>query len=306
MSNLLYYPIITGPTAVGKSELSLALSERINGAIICADSRQVYKYINIGTAKPSKEDRIRVPHVLFDIYDLQYSYSVVQYADDICNAINKCIDDNLHPVITGGSTLYIHALTHGFPSTGPPDSSLREELKLLLAKDGLIKLQQRLSDLDPKALSQVDQFNPIRVIRAIEIVETSGLPLRDAVSSPRILPFSFKLFVLSRPRQELYDRINKRVDTMVQSGLIGEVQAFVDCGLANNPILNRTIGYQEPLAFIRGEITYENMIHLLKRNTRRYAKRQLTWFRNKENPVWIDAKLPLNTQIDLIIEHLYK
>lgn len=282
--------ILAGPTAVGKTGISLRLAERQAAEIISADSRQVYRNLDIGTAKPSPEERRRVPHHFVDELDLETPFSAGQFAEAAYERIRAIQSRSRTPLVVGGSTLYLYALQFGLADIPMVDRAVRRELEHRLEREGAQALYRELRDVDPAAADTMDATKTQRLIRALEVFHGTGRPLSYYQEHTPTPPFSFRTLVLHRERAELYDRINQRVDQMLEAGLLDEVAALLEEGYS--PDLNplRTIGYQEPIRYLKGELSRTEMIRLIKRNTRRYAKRQLTWFRRFDELQWVSAE----------------
>lgn len=281
---------IAGPTAVGKTDLSLDVAEALNAEIISADSRQVYKELTIGTAKPSPEAQERVPHHFIGERSLQEPFSAGTYADEANDRIRSILDRGRVPLIVGGATLYLHALQYGLADIPDVDDDIREWLENRLDEEGPDALYAELQEVDPKQAEKADPTKTQRVIRALEVYHGTGKPLTYYHENQPEPPFSFTTIVLNRDRDKLYDRINERVDRMLDQGLLDEVREVMDIeGVKLDEPPLSTIGYREPIQHLRGEIEYDEMVRLVKRNTRRYAKRQLTWFRRYDEYTWMDA-----------------
>lgn len=287
-------PALIGPTAVGKTAVSLDLAERIGGEIVSADSRQVYRQLSIGTAKPSPEELARAPHHFIDELDLTEPFSAGRFAEAASERIAQILARGAVPIVEGGSTLYIEALLHGLADIPPTTAATRARLMHRLETEGADALFRELRDLDPASAATMDATKTQRVVRALEVCEDTGRPLSSYHAQRPAARFRFVPVVLTRPRAVLYDRINRRVDRMLDAGLVEENRRLLETlrpletlppsGL--NPL--RTIGYREPMAYLRGEISYDEMVRRLKRNSRRYAKRQLTWFRRHDEYRWLD------------------
>ena len=280
---------IVGPTAVGKTALSLALAERWDAEIISADSRQIYNELTIGTAKPSLEERQRVPHHFIDersIFDTPYSAG--QFADEARARIRDIRSRGKHPLIVGGSTLYIHALQYGLADVPDVSDEVRDEVEQRLAEEGADALYEELQDVDPTQAAKMDPTKTQRLVRALEVYHGTGRPLTYYHEQQSAPPFEYRTVVLNRDRQKLYRRIERRVDHMLDRGLLDEVASLLEDGVDPTRQPLRTIGYREPIQYLRGDIEYEEMVRLVKRNSRRYAKRQLTWFRRYDEYAWID------------------
>lgn len=280
--------VIAGPTAVGKTEIAIEVALKINGAIISADATQVYKYMDIGSAKPSLEERKGVPHYMIDVVTPDQPFSVAcfqrlahQYIDDI-------IARGQMPIVVGGTGLYINSLIYNLDfSEGPPDPELRERLKQRDIDD----LYKELQSIDPKAAAKINRNDLKRIIRALEVYYKTGRPISYYQERSKAVPLRYALAMvgLTMDRQRLYDRIERRVDTMIAKGLIEEVKWLKDNGYADNPVAMQGLGYKEMLAYLDGLCTLEEAINILKRNTRRLAKRQWTWFNRDKNIRWFDV-----------------
>lgn len=280
---------IVGPTAVGKTALSLTLAERWDAEIISADSRQIYNELTIGTAKPSLEERQRVPHHFIDersIFDTPYSAG--QFADEARARIRDIRSRGKRPLIVGGSTLYIHALQYGLADVPDVSDEVRDEVEQRLAEEGADALYEELQDVDPTQAAKMDPTKTQRLVRALEVYHGTGRPLTYYHEQQSAPPFEYRTVVLNRDRQKLYRRIERRVDHMLDRGLLDEVAALLEDGVDPTRQPLRTIGYREPIQYMRGDIKQEEMVRLVKRNSRRYAKRQLTWFRRYDEYAWID------------------
>lgn len=282
---------ITGPTAVGKTELSLAVAERLDAEIISADSRQVYRGIDVGTATPSSDERDRVPHHFVNERSLRDPFSAGAFADAANARIRDILSRGRVPLVVGGSTLYVHALQEGLADIPDVDPSVRASLERRLEDEGEQALYDELVAVDPAQAEKADPTKTHRVIRALEVYHGTGKPLTYYYENQPEPPFTYCTIVLNRDRERLYERINARVDRMLEHGLLDEVRAVMEMDgvRLDEPPLS-TIGYREPIQHVRGDIAYDEMVRLVKRNTRRYAKRQLTWFRRYEDYVWLDAE----------------
>jgi tRNA dimethylallyltransferase len=287
-------PILTGPTAVGKTSLSLALGQRLHAEIISADSRQVYRELHIGTAKPDREALRSVPHHFVDDRSLEEPFSAGMFRSEAYRRIAAIAAGGRTPLIVGGSTLYLRALKHGLADIPPVPAQIRAQLRTRLEKVGPHELFEELQSIDPAAAATMDATKTQRVLRALEVHAATGRTLTSYHDEQEPPPYSFRTVVLFRGRKELYARIERRVDEMLARGLIEEVRGLLAAGYdpSANPL--RTIGYQEPIAHLRGEISHPEMVRLIKRNSRRYAKRQLTWFRREADNIWINAAQEFN------------
>jgi tRNA dimethylallyltransferase len=278
--------ILLGPTGVGKTGASILLAQKLGTDIISADSMLLYRGMNIGTAKPSSEQRSIVKHHMIDIIDPSESYSVGEFTEAAVPIIKKLHEKGKIPIVVGGTGLYIKALTRGIFSGPSADWSLREEL-LSLEKEEKGTLHSLLSRIDPVTAKKISINDKRRVVRAIEVCLKSP----EAISSmhrkfTRPLPYDFVKVGLTRDRKELYRILELRVDEMISSGLVGEVKNIIETDPDRTPM--QAIGYKEIVQHLNGEITEEEAVRLVKRNTKRYAKRQFTWFRKEDSVNWID------------------
>lgn len=275
--------IITGPTAVGKTKLSIDLAKEYDCPIISCDSRQFYKGLNIGTAKPTKEEIGHVPHYFIDFLDVSTEYTAGIFETEALKLMQELFQKHNVLIMVGGSTLYVDAITKGFDDL-PKNPELRDELIEYCEKNGVEDLLEELKEIDPEYYEIVDKSNSVRIQRAIEVIRTSGQKyseLRKGTEKKR--DFEILKIVLDDEREELYERINARVDQMIEDGLEEEARKFYPHkGLT----ALKTVGYQEFFEFFDGSIDREKAIELIKRNSRRYAKRQLTWFRRDSDYVW--------------------
>ncbi len=280
---------IVGPTAVGKTALSLSLAEALDAEIISADSRQVYNEITIGTAKPDAEALRRVPHHFINELPLGAAFSAGAFAEAANERIRAILNRGRQPLIVGGSTLYIHALQYGLADIPDVDATVRDHIEEQLEKEGAEALYEELKAVDPEQAAGMDPTKTHRLIRALEVYYGTGRPLSYYYENQPEPPFSYQTIVLNRDRQKLYERIEQRVDQMLEDGLLEEVREVMelDVDLTAPPL--KTIGYKEPICYLRDEISYDEMVRLIKRNSRRYAKRQLTWFRRYDEYAWVDA-----------------
>lgn len=281
---------ITGPTAIGKTLYAIELAKAINGEIISADSMQIYKYMDIGSAKPSAEELQAVKHYLVDEIDPREDFSVAEYQKIAKKYINKILDMGKVPIISGGTGLYINSLLYDMDfSVMPKQDSLRQELEEEARLHGNDYIHNKLLELDEEAASRIHPNNVKKVIRAIEVTKCSGEGMSDfSQSFVKTKDYNSILICLTRDREELYDRINMRVDILIQSGLVEEIKGLLEMGLTEENISMKGIGYKEILRYLSGEYDLEEGIRLVKRNTRHYAKRQLTWFRRYNEAEWIN------------------
>jgi len=296
MSASLSVPVLTGPTGVGKTRLSLEVSERAPVEIISADSRQVYTELTIGTAKPDAEMQAQVPHHFIDersVFDTDDTFSAGAFAREAWERIHAILERGHLPLVVGGSTLYVHALHEGLADIPDVPADVHARVEAALKEDGPEALYQRLQQVDPDTAATMDATKTHRVQRALEVHEATGRPLSYYHRRTPSPPFSFDVVVLHRDRRALYNRINQRVEAMLEAGLVDEVAALNARGVDQSRGPLRTIGYKEVFAYLDGDIPYDEMVRLIKRNTRRYAKRQLTWFRRYDGYAWVAADTPI-------------
>lgn len=278
---------IVGPTAVGKSALGLKLAKQINGQIISGDSMQIYRGLDIGTAKDTPEELSEVKHYLVDICDVDQRYTVKDFQQGARSAIEKITSENKIPIIVGGTGFYLSALVNNLNLGGDSDhdDKLRSELTRLQDKKGLAALQGRLSKIDPQAMQQIDIENPRRLIRAIEVYETTGHSITEQTNGN---PFEqYYLVGLTDERERLYKRINHRVDLMVEHGLLDEVKDVYE-NQTSIPQAKNGIGYKELFPYFAGTSSLDDCLFELKKNSRHFAKRQLTYFRNQLPVNWVN------------------
>jgi len=279
--------LIAGPTAVGKSEIALRLAGQLGGEIISVDSMQVYRGLDIGTAKPSSAERARVPHHLIDICDLTESFDAAQFAR-LAHRIVAEIQSRGHvPILCGGTGLYFKAFLDGLGDAPSADKKLRAELEVT----PLERLLEELRERDPAAYEKIDRKNPRRVIRAVEVIRLTGKPFSE-VQSPKSKVQSQKpeFFCVMRAPDDLRKRIDVRVDAMFARGLVDETRELLKRGLEQNKTAMQAIGYRQVVEHLRGERSLTETIELVKIRTRQFAKRQLTWFRAQKNLEWIELK----------------
>ncbi len=298
---------IAGATAVGKTETAIKLAEALNGEIISADSMQIYRAMTIGTAKPTAEERATVPHHLIDFIEPSARYSVAQYAKDARRCIYDILGRGKQPIIAGGTGLYMHSLIYDLDfSSAKHDDALRAELEAILQNKGADHLCAMLAERAPEAAKRIHPNNSKRVIRALEIV-LSDKAINSFKTTPQFSSdYTVDFFVLNRDRAELYDRINRRVDIMLDSGLVDEVKQLITSGLNNQHQAMQGIGYKEVYAYLIDKTNYQEMVDQLKQNSRRYAKRQLTWFKRYDFANWIDLSIRKNNKsvIEYIIDEI--
>ncbi|MBB5396068.1 tRNA (adenosine(37)-N6)-dimethylallyltransferase MiaA [Mucilaginibacter sp. AK015] len=279
--------VIAGPTASGKTAAAIQLAQHYHTVIVSADSRQFFREMSVGTAKPTDEELAAAPHYFINSHSVTQPFSVGDFERECMQLLEKLFEQHDVVILVGGSGLYIKAVTEGFDELPTADPAIRERLNAELATNGLFPLQERLKNADPAYYASANINNPQRVIRALEVYEATGNPIssyqKQTINSR---PFNTIKFGLNMPREELYDRINKRVDIMVQDGLVEEVAALTPFRQYN--ALN-TVGYSELFDYFDGKTDLDTAIGRIKQNTRRFAKRQLTWFRKDKEIIWMDA-----------------
>lgn len=274
-------PIICGPTGSGKTAAAIDLALEFPLEIISADSRQIIKYLNIGTAKPTFAEQEKVKFHLVDIIEPGTRYSAYQFIDDACHAIDSVIAAGRIPVVVGGTGLYLRALTEGVVEIAGDDPSIRNRLEQEMATLGQEKMYEKLKEIDPVEAGRIHPHNKVRLIRALEIYYLTGKPKSEiAASGPyRKSEHTFQYFCLAPPREQLYSQINERVDRMLAEGLVEEVEALLSRGLKERLKAANVIGYNEIIDHLDGNLSLDAAVSIMKQNSRRYAKRQLTWFR---------------------------
>ena len=300
--------VICGPTASGKTALSIELAKKINGEIISADSMQIYKDMDIGTAKPTKEEMQNIIHYLMDYVSPEERYSVAQYKQDAKIAIKEIISKGKVPIIVGGTGLYVDSLIYEIQYNDIKiDESYRSELEKIAEEYGLEKLYKMALDIDPIAMEKISPNDKKRIMRVLEIYKATGRTKTEQEIESRKIPveFDYKVFAINWERETLYQRINKRVDIMIEQGLIDEVKKIMK-KYEKFPTAMQGLGYKEVVDYLNGNYTKEEMIEKIKMETRRYAKRQLTWFRKNKQTIWLDGKKDAQSNIDIILDSLVK
>lgn len=294
--------ILTGPTAVGKTSLSINLAKVINGEIISADSMQVYKRMDIGTAKIMPDEMEGVPHHLIDVLEPTEDFNVARFKELALSAMDKIYSKGKIPIICGGTGFYIQALLYDIDfKEEEVDKTYRHELEALGDEKGNELLHEMLQKVDPESASEIPAANRKRVIRALEYFHQTGekFSVHNAMQREQKSPYNFAYFVLNDDRQLLYNRIDARVDKMFANGLEAEVDTLLSSGLKKGMTAMDGIGYKEVVAYKNGELTLEEASELIKKNSRNYAKRQLTWFRREKEVIWLD-KTVLKTEDELL------
>ena len=283
--------ILAGPTAVGKTELSIRLAKRINGAIISADSMQVYKYMDIGSAKIMPDEMEGVKHYLIDELDPSDEFNVVRFQQMAKDALKEIYANGQIPIVAGGTGFYIQALLYDIDFTHQDsDEAFRKEMADYAAEYGTEALHEKLKEIDPVSYKTIHANNTKRVIRALEYYRMTGQPIsaHNEQEHQKVSPYNFAYFVLTDDRKHLYDRIDYRVDLMMKKGLVDEVKNLYDMGYHKDMVSMQGLGYKELLSYLDGECSLEEAVYIIKRETRHFAKRQLTWFRRERDVIWLD------------------
>ena len=302
MKNLV---ILTGPTAVGKTSLSINLAKAINGEIISADSMQIYKGMDIGTAKIMPEEMDGVTHHLIDVIDPTEDFHVVRFKEMVEAAIEEIYAKGKVPIICGGTGFYIQAILYDIDFTeNEIDKSYRESLEKYATEFGQEALHDKLKAIDPESAESIPAANVKRVIRAIEYYEQTGekFSVHNATQKEKNSPYNFAYFVLNDDRQLLYNRIDARVDKMIDEGLVDEVKSLVAKGVKKGMTAMDGIGYKELLDYLDGNGSLEDAVELIKKKSRNYAKRQLTWFRREKEVIWLDKTV--YTSEDMLLDEI--
>lgn len=298
--------ILTGPTAVGKSKLSIELAKKINGEIISADSMQVYRKMNIGTDKITTKAMDGVPHHMIDILDPEDEFNVYIFKDMVNKIIPEIYSRGHVPIIVGGTGFYIQAVLYDIDFTQTSDNEgIRQTLEKRAVEEGPEALHKELEQVDPESAKAIHANNVKRVIRALEYYQLTGNRISEHNEDQRekTSKYDFRYFVLTDDRSLLYSRIEKRIDEMVENGLVEEVRQLYESGIPADATSMQGIGYRELLGYFRGEYDLERAIYLIKLNTRHFAKRQLTWFRRERDVIWID-KQAFNRDDSLVLQEI--
>ena len=296
--------VICGPTASGKTSLSIELAKQINGEIISCDSMQIYKDMTIGTAKPTIEEMQGIKHYLIDCISPDTRYSVADYKKDAIDAIKEVLSKGKVPIVVGGTGLYVESLIYGIEyNEVKVDLEYRRKLEQIEQKEGLEKLYEMAKIIDETAMQKISHNDKKRICRVLEIYHSTDktkteLEIESRKNGP---DYKYILFGINMDRDKLYDRINKRVDIMIEAGLVEEVKKLIN-KYSEFPTSMQGLGYKEVLEYLNGITTKDEMIEKIKMETRRYAKRQLTWFRKYENIVWLDGQENVQNNIKIILE----
>ncbi|WDP88683.1 MAG: tRNA (adenosine(37)-N6)-dimethylallyltransferase MiaA [Desulfobacter sp.] len=296
---------ICGPTGVGKTGFAIALANEFNGEIVGADSMQIYKHMDIGTAKPDAKERAMAAHHLVDFLDPKADFDAGKFAQKASAAIDRILERGKLPIVAGGTGLYIRALLHGLFRENTICADTLARLEDELEKKGGQALHDRLKACDPEAAGKIHPNDGFRVVRALEVFETTGVPISERQQDHDFKEDRYDSLTLGldMDRERLYDRINQRVDIMLDQGLLKEVQDLVDRGYSLELKAMQSIGYRHMGMFMKGEVDFDEAVRLLKRDTRRYAKRQFTWFRKEPGLVWVDPS-DLETALGMVKEFL--
>ncbi len=299
--------VISGPTASGKTALSIELAKKIDGEIISSDSMQIYKEMNIGTAKVTEEEACGIKHYLVDCISPDKRYTVSDFKNDAEKAIEEILAKGKTPIVVGGTGLYVNSLIYGIEYQYMElDEQYRNEL-MEKAEDlqELEKLWNKANEIDPQAMQKISKNDKKRIIRVLEIYKATGKNKteQEILSRQKEIKYDYKLFVVTIDREKLYDKINRRVDIMIQQGLEKEVKEIIT-KYPKLPTAMQSIGYKEVVEYFDGTLTRNEMIDKIKQETRRYAKRQLTWFRKNKEAIWLDSEKGLQENIKIILEEL--
>lgn len=285
--------ILTGPTAVGKTKLSISLAQAVNGAIISADSMQVYRHMDIGSAKIMPEEMQGITHYMIDELEPDEEFHVVRFTTMAKEYLKEIYAAGKIPIIAGGTGFYIQALLYDIDFTEQQcDEAYRRQLEEQAKEHGAGYLHEMLRKVDPASAEAIHANNVKRVIRALEFYHLSGQKISEHNETERQKqsPYNFAYFVLNDERAKLYERIDKRVDAMIEAGLVNEVQKLKDMGCSREMVSMQGLGYKEILAYLDGEYTLEEAVYIIKRETRHFAKRQLTWFKRERDVIWLDKQ----------------
>lgn len=296
--------VICGPTASGKTALSIELAKKIKGEIVSCDSMQIYKDMNIGTAKPTEQEKKGIKHYMIDIVSPDERFSVADYKREAKIAIREILEKGKVPIVVGGTGLYLDSLIYeiDYPNI-EFNEQYRKQLELIADKEGLDKLYEEAKKIDPIAIEKISRKDRKRIFRILEIYKATGKNKteQEIVSRKNEIEFDYKVFALSWKREKLYERINQRFDIMLEDGLIQEVEK-IHKKYNQFPTSIQGLGYKEVIQYLDNKISYEEMVEKIKMETRRYAKRQLTWFRKNKQTKWIDGEDEIKKNIKIILE----
>lgn len=299
--------VIVGPTASGKTALSIELAKRIGGEIISSDSMQIYKDMNIGTAKVTKEEMQGIKHYLIDFVPPNQRYTVSDFKKDATRAIKEILREAKIPIVVGGTGLYVNSLIYGIEYQDMQfDEEYRNKLmKIAETEEGLNNLWEQAQKIDPESMKKISKKDKKRIVRVLEIYKATGKTKteQEILSRKKEIEYDFKIFGISMDREQLYERINKRVDIMINQGLEKEVRNLLE-KYSEFPTAMQGLGYKEVVEYFNGILTRGEMIDKIKQESRRYAKRQLTWFRRNKEIIWLDANEGMEKNIKTILERL--
>ena len=298
--------VICGPTASGKTALSIELAKKINAEIISCDSMQIYKDMNIGTAKVTREETQGIKHYLIDFIEPDKRYSVADFKKDAERTIEEILSKGKNPIIVGGTGLYVDSLIYGIEYQDIKfDKGYREKLEKIANEKGLNVLYEKAKQIDEIAMEKISPNDKKRILRVLEIYKATGKnkTQQEIESRKNEVKYDFKIFALNMDRNLLYDRINKRVDIMIKNGLIDEVEKILK-KYNEFPTAMQGLGYKEVVEYLNGKYSKEEMTEKIKMETRRYAKRQLTWFRKNKQAIWIDALKPIENNVQFILDNI--
>ena len=295
--------VIGGPTASGKSKLAVELAKKVNGEIISADSMQIYKEMNIGTAKVNKEEMQGVQHYLVDFVSPDERYSVSNFKKDAEKSIEEILEKGKTPIVVGGTGLYIDSLIYGIEFQNEEvDLEYREKLNKIADEKGLESLYKKAQEIDPEAMKKISINDRKRIIRVLEIYHKTGKTKteQELQSRKNEVKYEYKVFAITMDREKLYERIEQRVDSMIEQGLIEEVKQILN-KYHTFPTAMQGLGYKEVVEYLEGSCTKEEMIEKIKKETRHYAKRQLTWFRKNKETIWLDGEKSTDENVSIIL-----
>ena len=298
--------VICGPTASGKTALSIEIAQKIKGEIISADSMQIYKDMDIGTAKPTIEEMKNIKHYLIDCVSPSIRYSVADFKKDAINAIEEILAKGKTPIVVGGTGLYVDSLIYGIDyNEMKVDLSYRTQLEELVKEKGLEYLYEMAKKIDEKAMEKISKNDKKRICRVLEIYNSTGKTKSQLEEESRKseIKYDYKVFAINMDRALLYDRINKRVDIMINHGLIDEVKKLVQ-KYPEIPTAMQGLGYKEVVEYFNEKYSKEDMVEKIKMESRRYAKRQITWFKRNKNIIWLDASIEINENINIILKEI--
>lgn len=296
--------VICGPTASGKTAMSIELAKKINGEIVSCDSMQIYKEMDIGTAKPTREEMQGIKHYMIDIISPDQRYSVADYKKDAKTAIREILKKGKTPIVVGGTGLYVDSLIYEIEYQNIKfDEEYRKKLEKQAKENGLNTLYKEAKKIDPEAILKISPNDKKRILRILEIYHATGMTKteQEKKSREKEPEFDYKVYALNMPREKLYERINLRVDLMIKQGLIKEVEEIYH-KYSEFPTAMQGLGYKEVVEYLKGNLTKEEMIEKIKQETRRYAKRQMTWFRKNKQTIWLDTENTLQNNLQIILE----